>query len=43
MRLGVLTGGGDVIADAIGRPHRVDPDGSLARTARGLGVCLGDR
>jgi 6-phosphofructokinase 1 len=31
------------IADAIGRPHRVDPDGPVARTARGLGICLGDR
>ena len=31
------------IADAIGRPHQVDPDGSVARTARGLGICLGDR
>lgn len=31
------------IADAIGHPHRVDPDGSVAVTARGLGICLGDR
>jgi len=31
------------IADAISRPHLVDPDGPVARTARGLGICLGDR
>lgn len=30
------------IADAISRPHAVDPDGPVARTARGLGICLGD-
>lgn len=30
------------IADAIGRPHLVDPDGPVVRTARGLGICLGD-
>ena len=30
------------IADAIGKPHAVDPDGSVVRTARGLGICLGD-
>jgi hypothetical protein len=22
--------------------HMVDPDGTLVRTARGLGICLGD-
>lgn len=31
------------IADIIGRPHLVDPDGPVVRTARGLGICLGDR
>jgi 6-phosphofructokinase 1 len=31
------------IADAIARPHLVDPEGSVVRTARGLGICLGDR
>ncbi len=31
------------IADAIGRPHLVDPAGPVVRTARGLGICLGDR
>jgi ATP-dependent phosphofructokinase / diphosphate-dependent phosphofructokinase len=30
------------IADAIAAPHQVDPQGTLARTARGLGICLGD-
>lgn len=27
---------------AIAMPHCVDPDGALVRTARGLGICLGD-
>lgn len=31
------------IADAIARPHTVDLDGAAVRTARGLGICLGDR
>lgn len=30
------------IMEAIGRPHLVDPDGPVVRTARGLGICLGD-
>lgn len=30
------------IADAIARPHMVDPEGPVVRTARGLGICLGD-
>ncbi|MBI3453368.1 MAG: ATP-dependent 6-phosphofructokinase [Rhodospirillales bacterium] len=30
------------IADAIRQPHIVDRDGALVRTARGLGICLGD-
>ncbi len=30
------------LADAIARPQLVDLDGSLVRTARGLGICLGD-
>jgi 6-phosphofructokinase 1 len=31
------------LAEAIAEPHRVDPEGPLVRTARGLGICLGDR
>lgn len=31
------------IEQAIRRPHLVDPDGPVVRTARGLGICLGDR
>jgi phosphofructokinase-like protein len=31
------------LADAIARPQRVDPDGTLVQTARGLGICLGDQ
>ena len=31
------------IAQAIARPHLVDPEGPVVRTARGLGICLGDR
>lgn len=31
------------IADAISHPRLVDPDGPVARTARGLGICLGDQ
>jgi phosphofructokinase-like protein len=31
------------LAEAIARPQLVDPEGSLVRTARGLGICLGDR
>ena len=30
------------LADAVDRPYEVDPEGTLARTARGLGICLGD-
>ena len=30
------------LAAAIAMPHRVDPDGTLVHTARGLGMCLGD-
>jgi 6-phosphofructokinase 1 len=30
------------LAVAIAMPHCVDPDGTLVRTARGLGICLGD-
>ena len=30
------------LAEAIARPQLVDPDGSLVRTARGLGICFGD-
>jgi ATP-dependent phosphofructokinase / diphosphate-dependent phosphofructokinase len=30
------------LADAIAKPHQVDPDGPLVRTARGLGICFGD-
>jgi phosphofructokinase-like protein len=30
------------LAEAIQRPQEVDPDGTLARTARGLGISLGD-
>ena len=30
------------LADAIAAPQQVDPDGALVRTARGLGICLGD-
>ncbi len=31
------------LAEAIARPRQVEPDSALVRTARGLGVCLGDR
>jgi 6-phosphofructokinase 1 len=31
------------IADAVASYHAVDPDGPLVHTARGLGICLGDR
>jgi phosphofructokinase-like protein len=31
------------LASAINRPHLVDPDGPVVHTARGLGICLGDR
>ena len=31
------------IAQAIDSYHAVDPDGDLVHTARGLGICLGDR
>jgi 6-phosphofructokinase 1 len=27
----------------VARPRTVDPDGTMVRTARGLGICLGDR
>jgi 6-phosphofructokinase 1 len=30
------------IRDAVGKLKTVRPDGSLARTARALGICLGD-
>ena len=30
------------LAGIIDRPQPVDPEGTLARTARGLGICLGD-
>jgi len=30
------------IADAIEKPRQVNPDGPMVRTARGLGICLGD-
>ena len=30
------------LAQAIERPQQVDPNGTLVRTARGLGICLGD-
>ncbi len=30
------------LARVVATPHRVDPDGALVRTARGLGICLGD-
>lgn len=30
------------IEDAIRHPHAVDPEGPVVRTARGLGICLGD-
>ena len=30
------------LAQAIARPQVVDPQGPLVRTARGLGICLGD-
>ena len=30
------------LADALARPHRVDPAGQLVRHARSVGVCLGD-
>ena len=31
------------LADALNKPKRVDLDGDAVRTARGLGICLGDR
>lgn len=31
------------LIDAIAAPQQVDPDSALVRTARGLGICLGDR
>ena len=30
------------LSEAIAGPQQVDPDGALVRTARGLGICLGD-
>jgi phosphofructokinase-like protein len=30
------------LSDAIVAPRQVDPDGAMVRTARGLGICLGD-
>jgi 6-phosphofructokinase 1 len=34
--------GGVAISEAVGRLKTVPPDGNLARTARALGICLGD-
>ena len=31
------------LAEIVGRSRTVDPDGTLVHTARGLGICLGDR
>jgi 6-phosphofructokinase 1 len=31
------------LADTVATSHRVDPAGPLVHTARGLGICLGDR
>ncbi|MDH3235698.1 MAG: 6-phosphofructokinase, partial [Alphaproteobacteria bacterium] len=31
------------LADAIAQTRRVDPDGTLVATARGLDICLGDK
>ena len=28
--------------EVVDHPHRVDPEGPQVRTARGLGICLGD-
>jgi 6-phosphofructokinase 1 len=30
------------IADAVKEPHKVAPEGTLVKTARGLGICLGE-
>ena len=30
------------LADVVARPHKVDLNGPVVRTARGLGICLGD-
>jgi 6-phosphofructokinase 1 len=30
------------LTEAIAAPQQVDPDSTLVRTARGLGICLGD-
>ena len=30
------------LADVVAHPHKVDPAGPVVRTARGLGICLGD-
>lgn len=30
------------LADVVAHPHTVDPQGPVVRTARGLGICLGD-
>ena len=30
------------LADVVDQPHTVDPAGPVVRTARGLGICLGD-
>jgi len=30
------------LADVVGHSHPVDPNGAVVRTARGLGICLGD-
>jgi hypothetical protein len=31
------------LAEGIAKPQLVDLEGSLVRTARGLGICFGDR
>lgn len=48
-RIGILTGGGDClglvavrIADAVRRLKAVPLDGHRVRTARAMGLCLGD-
>ena len=39
----MIVGAGQTpLSVAIAMPHCVDPDGALVRTARGLGICLGD-
>ncbi len=31
------------LAEAVASSHRIDPEGAMVHTARGLGICLGDR